>query len=268
MYNFNQYRNNIINVKCINCGITGHFYKDCFEPITSYGIICYKIINDKPMFLLIQRKHSISYIDFLRGKHNSSLNFIESLFSSMTYEEKNRLLTSSFDDLWEDLWINKKHKSYTFEYENAKKKFEQIKNGYFYNGYYINIKNLVEKLKNKNVNLEWGFPKGRRNKNENDLTTANREFKEETNLNKDDYNVENSNLTYSEEFLGSNGISYKYVYFIGKSNNINVDINLNNKHQLSEVGNIGWFSLNDACKLLDNNNRRISLLTKINDYIC
>jgi len=267
MYNFNQYRNNITNIKCINCGGHGHFYKNCFEPIISYGIICYKIINNEPNFLLIQRKHSISYIDFLRGKHNNSINFIETLFSSMTYDEKKKLIDCSFDELWNDLWINKNHKSFKFEYETAKNKFEIITKGYMYDGYYISMKNLFNKFKSNNIELEWGFPKGRRNKNESDIITANREFKEETNIDKNNYIIHNNNLVYSEEFLGSNGICYKYVYFIAQANNIDVNINNNNKHQLSEIGNIGWFSFKDACKLFNNNNRRISLLTKINDYL-
>jgi len=35
------------NIYCNNCGKYGHIYKKCFEPITSYGIICLNLNNNK-----------------------------------------------------------------------------------------------------------------------------------------------------------------------------------------------------------------------------
>ena len=32
---------------CNNCGRHGHPYRKCSDPITSYGIICYKIVDGK-----------------------------------------------------------------------------------------------------------------------------------------------------------------------------------------------------------------------------
>ena len=31
---------------CRNCGYDGHLYKECPHPITSFGIICYRIKNN------------------------------------------------------------------------------------------------------------------------------------------------------------------------------------------------------------------------------
>ena len=31
------------NIYCVNCGEKGHIVKECFEPITSYGIISFKV---------------------------------------------------------------------------------------------------------------------------------------------------------------------------------------------------------------------------------
>ena len=55
-----------MNVYCNNCGNKGHIYKHCKFPVLSYGIICFT--NDK-YILMIQRKDSINYIEFLRGKY-------------------------------------------------------------------------------------------------------------------------------------------------------------------------------------------------------
>ena len=58
------------NVFCGNCGMTGHIYKNCRAPITSCGIIMYKRVNNTFKYLMIQRKDSIGYIEFLRGKYD------------------------------------------------------------------------------------------------------------------------------------------------------------------------------------------------------
>ena len=34
------------NVICANCGVKGHYVKTCKDPITSFGIIAFKIYDD------------------------------------------------------------------------------------------------------------------------------------------------------------------------------------------------------------------------------
>ena len=51
---------------CNNCGNEGHLYRQCKLPVLSYGVLLFT--NDKKL-LMIQRKDSISYIEFLRGKY-------------------------------------------------------------------------------------------------------------------------------------------------------------------------------------------------------
>ena len=60
---------------CNNCGNFGHIYKHCRHPILSYGIILYDdSIPDNIKIVMIERKDSISYIEFLRGKYKSYTN--------------------------------------------------------------------------------------------------------------------------------------------------------------------------------------------------
>ena len=54
---------------CRNCGLTGHIYKNCPHPIMSFGVICYKIEDNETKFLMIQRKDSLSFMEFIRGKY-------------------------------------------------------------------------------------------------------------------------------------------------------------------------------------------------------
>jgi mannitol-1-phosphate/altronate dehydrogenase len=50
-----------------------------------------------------------------------------------------------------------------------------------------------------------------------------------------------------EVFVGTNGIKYKHIYYAGLSNDSDeLFINMNNKHQADEIGDIGWFKYDDA----------------------
>ena len=54
---------------CNNCGKQGHMFYQCRLPITSYGIIVFKNTLEGLKFLMIRRKDSFGYIDFIRGKY-------------------------------------------------------------------------------------------------------------------------------------------------------------------------------------------------------
>ena len=56
---------------CNNCGKKGHMYKDCKYPVTSCGNIIYSDDSKEPRVLMIQRKDSLCYIDFVRGKYDN-----------------------------------------------------------------------------------------------------------------------------------------------------------------------------------------------------
>ena len=59
---------------CNNCGKSGHLYHQCKIPITSIGVIAYRKIENETQFLLIRRKDTLGFIDFIRG---ISLHFIK-----------------------------------------------------------------------------------------------------------------------------------------------------------------------------------------------
>ena len=58
-----------MNKYCNNCGKLGHISKNCDKPITSYGVILYNIDeNNVHKIIMINRKDSLCYIEFIRGK--------------------------------------------------------------------------------------------------------------------------------------------------------------------------------------------------------
>ena len=90
---------------CNNCGKQGHTFKQCKNPITSFGVIIFRIHQNQRQYLMIRRKDTLGYIDFMRGKYSvSNQNYILNMLKQMTVQEKHKLMTYTFDELWKDLW--------------------------------------------------------------------------------------------------------------------------------------------------------------------
>ncbi len=256
---------------CSNCGKNGHIFKKCTEPITSYGLICFNINNFPNLlhrienflynqfikieeynylnlqyinqvnkykkdikFLIIQRKHSLSYIEFMRGLYNENNHEdIKKIFSYMSKNEINMIRTLDFQLLWDELWQKTAYsKSFTKEMNSSNKKFNNLKSI-----------NFFESVSTVYDTPEWGFPKGRRNKYEKNIDCAIREFTEETNFKTFKIFDRINNL--SETFNGTNNVEYKHVYWLSGAEKTDIEFN----NDTYEVGNIGWFTIDEVLKL-------------------
>jgi 8-oxo-dGTP pyrophosphatase MutT (NUDIX family) len=254
---------------CNNCGKSGHAFHRCQKPITSLGIIVIKKETkqsnknkDIHKYLMICRKDSFGYIEFLRGKYPMyNREYIQNIINEMTIQEKSMLLNDDFDTLWAKLWGGYNNYSYKNEEINAREKFNEIKRGvHLYNEEFYDLKVLINNSNTSWVEPEWGFPKGRRNYHEKDLTAALREFEEETGISKYNLSIINNVIPYDEIFIGSNIKSYKHKYFLAI---LKRDIPINN-FQRSEVSNMMWFKKNDALrKLRPYNYERIKIINNI-----
>lgn len=259
---------------CNNCGKRGHMYKDCKLPIISCGNIIYrndKNDKNKDKVLMIQRKDSLCYIDFIRGKYdNKNINYIQILIDKFSKTEKENILKKQFSELWKDLWLLDEDFEITDDYLRCMIKFNKIKEGFSINEKFINIEIIINNSKFNYEDSEWEFPKGRRNMNENDFECAKREFKEETNYDKDDYNIIKNISPFNEEFIGENNIRYRYIYFIGKLKNYDklLEIDPNNNNQISEIKDIRWLTKEEALdKCRDYHNSRKNLIEKVFNLI-
>jgi len=218
---------------CNNCGKRGHVFKSCIDPITSYGIILIDKprlpVKDSPNMLMIRRKDSMSFTEFLRGKYEvEQSEYVVTLLSNMTKPEHHAIRNHSFDELWTMHWgIGRDHHSK--EFEASKQKFNQL-----------DRPTLLAGLKGYDES-EWGFPKGRRTPRESDMECAIREFGEETNIPRESY-VICKNLLLSETFTGTNGIPYRHEYFVAVLRNpdlIDLTQTLTDTQQ-KEVSAIEW----------------------------
>lgn len=297
------------NYYCSNCNKRGHTYKKCNEPIISNGIIGFYIENfniemiplledyilknlsnkskfylnkDSPIsynskikFLMIQRKHSLGFLEFIRGRYD--LNNIKSiifLLEQMTPSELSDTSTKEFDYLWNKLWDNNE------DMESVEKSVQNsglsngLKNKFHYKEYIASKQKFYEiRLRNSNIydnittiytDNEWGFPKGRRELYETDVVCAMREFEEETNYNEEDYTVLDEKNNIKENLIGTNGIYYKHNYFLALIHNDNILIDRSNK----EVGDIKIIDFNECLPLIrPYHHNKIIILRKIHNLI-
>ena len=171
---------------CNNCGKSGHPYHRCKKPITSVGIIAFRIKDDVRQYLMICRRNSLGYVDFMRGKYPlSNKIYLTNIIYEMTDIEKESLLKNDFPTLWGNLWGDFIGCQYRGEEKISQDKFTRIKYG-------INdiiLEQLIKESKSSWKEPEWGFPKGRRDYQETDLSCALREFQEETGYSKKQLNI-------------------------------------------------------------------------------
>jgi ADP-ribose pyrophosphatase YjhB (NUDIX family) len=192
------------------------------------------IYKNKIKFLLVQRKHSFSYVDFIRGKYNeNNIDDIKNLLNLMCKKEIFNILNNNFEFLWDNLWEKtSKNKCYQKEFEESNKKFEKIKK--FKLIELIDFNNLYE-------TPEWGFPKGRKDKHEKNLDCAIREFKEETGIDYDKYIIFNRLNTVEEIVTCDENKIYKLIYYLSI---ITENIKLESTNQF-EIGDLQWLSFDE-----------------------
>ena len=267
----------ISKIYCNNCGIRGHLYKDCPKPIISCGQIIFRNDSVEPKILMVQRKDSLCYIEFIRGKYDIyNIDYIIVLLNKCNFEEKEKILDKQYDILWKDLWLiddkDLENQKNNVDFKRGLDKFNKIKKGFFCKkkNKYVSLRILMESVTTDYKETEWEFPKGRRNNNESNIQCSIREFREETNYVLDDYNIIKNITPLNEEFRGENKVNYKYIYYIsyllntGKS----VFIDYNNRDQYTELKDIRWVTKREALSMIrDYHYTRKNVINKIFEMI-
>lgn len=242
----NEYNYNYkINVNVLNC--------NCAMDIAKFSY--YK---NKITFMMVSRKYSLGFIEFIRGKyHVSDSNLITNLFRQMYKNEILMIRKYSYDDILY-IFLNRNNEDrntvlnkiyegkYSDEYCDAKTKFNMLKysNEHSDTDIPFNLKWYVDNIKPQWNKPEWGFPKGRREKKyEENLMCACREFEEETGYKKNEYCVLNKIEPIDERMKGTNGIVYKHVYYLAINNREQSEINDYDTH---EIGDVKWFTYEEA----------------------
>lgn len=258
--------NNNNNNLCNNCGKHGHLFHHCKLPITSYGIILFRSSSLGLQFLMIRRKDTYGYIDFIRGKYtNQNVLQIRKIIDQMSNDEKLRIQTCNFDTLWKDMWGENNYMQYRSEEVSSSKKFEYLKSGVTINGELYTLEKFIKESRNSWIETEWEFPKGRRNFQEKDLECAVREFEEETGIPSDCISVVENVLPFEEIYIGSNLKSYKHKYYLAHMND-NSDAPWN--FQKTEVSKLEWKTLDDCVSSIRPYNlEKIRMIMNVNTIL-
>lgn len=193
---------------------------------------------DDVCVLMIRRKDSISFAEFMRGKYDpSNSEYLHRLIGNMTVREQTLIATEQFDTIWKQLWGEDRNSS---DYSISKEKFEKL-----------DRQALVSEQVSPYTEPEWGFPKGRRIRGESDMDCAIREFTEETNVPREAYIVL-KNILLEETFTGLNNIRYRHVYFVALLQHPEM-VNVHQRFtpmQRREISGIAWKTIAECETLI------------------
>jgi 8-oxo-dGTP pyrophosphatase MutT (NUDIX family) len=251
----------------------------CKNPITSNGIIVFKDSDEGASYLMIRRKDTLGFVEFIRGKYpiyNKA--YLQRLINEMTLDEKRRLQTQTFSELWTNVWGDYLNAKYQNEETISCERFNLLKDGvkiHRGNGTscIVKLDELIENSSTRWTEPEWGFPKGRRNYQEKDIDCARREFSEETGYDASKLIVMQNIVPYEEIFMGSNVKTYKHKYYIAyfplsQTTATVMSHHLSSKFQKTEVSKMAWFTFDECMRhIRPYNLEKINILRKLNNAL-
>lgn len=224
----------------------------------SFGVALCRRRAGKIEVLLVCKRYTYAYGDFVNGKYNSNDNdAIIKLLNQMTIDEKLDLLSLNFQQIWYRIWFYAKVN--TSHYYVAKNKFETT----FAMDQGKRLLDLISK--STHSPRIWEIPKGRRKKYEPSIHCAIRELQEETGIGKKSYQIF-PRASRTVAFI-SNGHKYINTYFIAYAKyNIDVRLNFRSRDQLDEVSDMQWMGINEI-RTVDPTGRLERLVRPIFNFI-
>ena len=282
-----------ISPLCSNCGGSGHIFRQCVEPVSSYGVLVFRwvgrsplwtpsselckdnrtpngLVNIVPEVLMIQRKDSLGFMDIMRGKYKvNEPDYIKKQLRGMTQKERYRLLNDDFEKIWHDLWGSDMESSQRYAHDRviSKQKFTELRAGVEGNGESYTLADLLRQEPNFYETPEWGFPKGRRDPYETDIQCAFRELEEEAGITEDELWKVANVVPFIEQFYGSNDIHYRHSYYLAQYiGGRSISFDVLNSEMTREIGNLAWKPMDEALILLrpDNIEKRGILIQLAN----
>lgn len=187
-------------------------------PVSSYGVIVRRREQGRWLYLIVQRRDSYAYVEFMRGRYDvRNREHLYHLVSCMSAEERSRMLSGDFDDMWRGFWRHNPKCMQRADYHSSRERYETLRDGFSMklldgDTVRLSIAGIVNDTY-VGVEPEWGFPKGRKlSRGEEDAACALRELAEETGITGD--LLDNFGLHRVQEvYVGDNGETYRHVYY-------------------------------------------------------
>lgn len=250
-------------VTCANCGGVGHMYRRCNHPVMSYGVICFRRAGGKAEYLLVQRKDTFAFVDFMRGRYDlNNAAYMRSLFCLMTEDEREAVRGLDFDALQRRLCGLRRVRQ-SAESAAARQKHAALCAGFTLRDERtgalteVGLAGLLAATRSVRAEPEWGVPKGRRNINESDLRCALREFQEETGIDKRHLQLQ-SRKPFDETFTGSDGVRYRHVYYLAEMLS-----DVESRPCAEEVRACDWVTVEQAVERMKEQVERVELLARV-----
>jgi len=214
----------------------------------SAGIACCRYHKGQRQLLLVRKRYTYAFNDFVHGRYNSNCDSeIINILNQTTLEEKLEILSLNFNLLWHKIWLSDKP-GINNVYFLARNKFQHT----FLEDNGARLRKLIGRAKNSQ--LLWELPKGHRiNKYESEIECAVREFEEETGIQKKHYFIyPQFRRVYS--FIDAN-TKYVFIYYFALIKNEFIDICKTICQQklvkiYSEISDIQWASI-EMIRLID-----------------
>jgi 8-oxo-dGTP pyrophosphatase MutT (NUDIX family) len=197
--------------------------------------------------LLVQRRNSYAYGDFILGKYDAADNDrLTVLFNGMTSEEKAVLATMNFDSIWHHLWLGVSPRWASFSI--CQSRFFMT-----FRGPQGATKLMRLISTSTNSPRIWSTPKGRKESGESVLQCAVREFTEETTYPKTENYQLLPQLRHEYSHMSEN-VRYSVITFVGvafsredaRSNAFHTpNVDATNHWQIHEISDIRWMSIQD-----------------------
>lgn len=233
-------------------------------PVVSFGVIAVRVhpSTQQPEYLLICRRNTLGYMDFIRGKMPlTNKQYLLQMFNQMTLAEKTDILARASNPE-----------------PCSKEKLEVLLHGSVVSklgGEAYNAASLIAESDQFGVwaEPEWGFPKGKRNGHESDAACALREFGEETG-----FSVPSMTQLFApvptaasmeETFVGSNTKTYCHKYMVmtipyAQSLTLPMD-----RFQGSEVSAMRWLTYEQClAHIRGYNTEKRRMLSRLHAEIC
>ena len=106
--------------------------KNTWKAIRSYGIVLVRRNLDQYEYLMVCRRNTFSFVDFVLGKYKENdMQYVMQLILNMTFTERNTVRSGDYKNMWERLYVKTRKPEGVF-YDQVKSKFDRSKDKIIY----------------------------------------------------------------------------------------------------------------------------------------